>query len=78
MTLKRQQVFHKGEGNIEVINVKVNQEKRETYLQHPGIIEAYHMNKKQWVSIILDEEVEDKLVYQLLDESRIEVEKKRR
>ena len=36
---------------------------------------AYHMNKKHWLTIILDKEVDEPLVQKLLEESYALVEK---
>ena len=38
---------------VEIINVKVNKDKIKEVLQQKGIYEAFHMNKKNWVTIIL-------------------------
>ncbi|KAA6312565.1 hypothetical protein EZS27_036525 [termite gut metagenome] len=44
--------------------------------QYNGIIEAYHFNKKYWNSISFDEDVDDKLIKQLIDHAYEEVLKK--
>ena len=36
---------------------------------------AYHMNKKHWITIVLDKEVDEPLVQRLLEESYSLVEK---
>ena len=55
--------------NVEVINLKVKAENMETYLNMENIFPAYHMNKKNWISVILDSTVSDELLTHLLDES---------
>lgn len=37
--------------------------------QHSAIIPGYHMNKKHWITIILDGSLEGKLVTELIDHS---------
>ncbi len=37
-----------------VLNVKISPEEKETLLQEEGVFEAYHMNKKHWISIALN------------------------
>ena len=37
-----------------VLNVKISPEEKETLLQKEGVFEAYHMNKKHWISIALN------------------------
>ena len=60
-----------GERNdvVEVINLKVRPENMETYLRMTSIFPAYHMNKKNWISVILDGGVSDELLTHLVDES---------
>lgn len=52
--------------DVEVINVKVDREQIKDILSQPGYYPAFHMNKKCWVSIILedalpDEEIQDRI-----------------
>lgn len=37
-----------------ILNVKIFPEEKETLLQKEGVFEAYHMNKKHWISIALN------------------------
>ena len=39
-------------------------------LSQSGIYPAYHMSKKTWVSVLLDETVEDQAILTLLEKSR--------
>ena len=54
-------------GNIEVLNVKSNQVADLT--QEKGIYPAFHMNKKYWVSIPLDNTLADEELFALVDRS---------
>jgi predicted DNA-binding protein (MmcQ/YjbR family) len=54
---------------VEVINLKIRPENRETYLSMDNIFPAYHMNKQNWISVILDSTVSDELLTHLVDES---------
>lgn len=54
---------------VEVINVKVDQERIKDYLAQAGIYEAFHMNKKCWVSIILDDTLPDDAIQGTIDDS---------
>jgi len=51
---------------VEVINVKLD-ELVESYLNKKGIYKAYHMSKKNWVSIILDDTLTDNEIMDLVD-----------
>ncbi len=37
-----------------ILNVKISPEEKEFLLQKQGVFEAYHMNKKHWISIALN------------------------
>ena len=54
---------------IEVINVKIPQEEGEKLCGTAGIYPAWHMNKKSWVSLILDDTLPDGQIMEFLDES---------
>ena len=56
-------------GEIEIINVKLNRNKIQNLLETDGFTEAYHMNKKDWITIILNNTIEDEVVMSLVDES---------
>ncbi len=43
-----------GDGNIDVLNVKTDSVVIGGFINQPGILPAYHMNKASWVSILLD------------------------
>ena len=58
---------------IEVLNVKVPEEEINTFLQRNGYYEAYHMNKKNWVSIILDDTLKDDEIKKMIDKSFLAV-----
>ena len=56
-------------GEVEILNVKLAPEKVTQYLSYQGFYPAYHMNKKNWLSIILDETISDELILSLITES---------
>ena len=37
--------------------------------QYPAIIPGYHLNKKHWISLVLDGSLPDELVIELIDHS---------
>lgn len=57
-------------GSVDVINLKVDMTKKEKLLKVKGILPAYHMNKMQWITILLDDEVDDELLFSLIEDSR--------
>lgn len=62
-------------GKIDVLNVKLNPELIESLIDKKHFFPAYHMNKKYWISIVLDSDVDLDLVKRLIDESFKLVEK---
>ena len=53
------------------MNVKVLPADVKNLILEEGIYECYHMNKKNWVSIILDDTLEDSQIEALLKQSYI-------
>jgi len=56
-------------GEIEVINLKLDEEKIRKLLKRKGFYKAYHMNKENWITIILDETLKDEEIMNLVEES---------
>ena len=53
-----------------MLNLKLDLTRRGEVLNINGVIPAYHMNHKQWISVLLDETVPDETVMELVDDSR--------
>lgn len=58
-----------GKGEIELLNIKLDKDKIKELLTKDGFYEAYHMNKKSWISIILNDILEDEELFSLITES---------
>ncbi len=58
------------EKTVEIINLKADKESIEELLKINGIYPSYHMNRANWISILLDGSVEDKTIEELIDISR--------
>ena len=56
-------------GLVEIINLKVDKDIIDNILKDNGIYEAYHMNKKSWVSVSLDDTLTDEYIINLIDNS---------
>ena len=50
------------QANALILNVKIHPEDKERLIETDGIFEAYHMNKKRWISIALNVCSDDALV----------------
>lgn len=57
------------QGKVEVVNLKVESAQLATLLKQNGFYLAYHMNKKSWISILLDGSVPDEQLFALLQAS---------
>ena len=54
---------------IEIVNIKLDEEKILNLLKQDGFYKAWHMNKKYWITIVLNDTIDDKLLFELVDES---------
>ena len=54
---------------IDVINLKADENKAAALCKIKGIYPAYHMNHKKWISVTLDDTLDDRDVIDLIDES---------
>lgn len=68
MNIEKNKIIGKDNKEIEIMNLKLDEETKE-YIKQKGIYEAYHMSKKNWVTIILDDTLEDKYIRELIDKS---------
>ena len=68
MDIDRSKISNKT-GLTEIINLKVDKDELDNMLKNNGIYEAYHMNKKSWVSISLDDTLNDEFIIDLIDKS---------
>lgn len=68
MNVDKSKIIHSSSGRIEILNVKLDNHVEE-YIKEKGIYPAYHMSKKSWVSIILDDTLSDEEIMNLVDTS---------
>lgn len=55
---------------FESINLKVDPEKgAELREEYPSVQPGYHMNKKHWITVLMDGSIPDKLLKQWIDDS---------
>ena len=58
-----------GEEPVDVINLKADENKTAFLHKIRGIYPAYHMNHRKWISVTLDDTLDDRDVMDLVDES---------
>ena len=56
-------------GAVDMLNIKLPPEEIENLHQESGFYPAYHMNKKNWITIVLNDSVTDEIILKLVDES---------
>lgn len=56
-------------GEVEIINVKLDPETIQVLLNKKGFYPSYHMQKKNWISIILDDTLSDEEIINYIMES---------
>lgn len=69
MQVDAQRLGFKEEKLLEIINLHYQKDKVNEVINNKTIIPGYHMNKKSWISIILDNDEDINLIYQLIDNS---------
>ncbi len=68
MHLDRSKLLKNGDKTpVDVLNLKVDPESCDRNVF--GVFEAYHMNHKSWISVMLDDCLEDDIVMELVDRS---------
>lgn len=76
MEIDKSKLDNKNKGLVDVLNVKLEPEEILELLKSEGFYKAYHMNKKYWISIVLDETVSDEKIISLIKKSHSLVVKK--
>ena len=56
-------------GEVEIINVKLDEKEIQDLLKQNGFYKAYHMNKVGWITIILNDTLKDEVICSLIDKS---------
>ncbi|MCI7674851.1 MAG: MmcQ/YjbR family DNA-binding protein [Phascolarctobacterium sp.] len=69
MTIPYKSLGLAAKGTLDVVNIKLPPEKVLDLIDRVHFYPAYHMNKKHWITIVLDKEADEPLVQQLLEES---------
>ena len=56
-------------GKTDVINIKLDKEEIQSLIKQNGFYPAYHMNKNNWITIVLDDTLPDDTVMKYISES---------
>lgn len=69
LVIPKEKLGIKEGGNVEVLNLKCDLALIDLWIDYKSIFPGYHMNKKHWISVILDGSVEDSEIFSLIDMS---------
>ncbi len=69
MNISKSWLDKKLSGDIEIVNLKLDADKIPELHKQTGFYPAYHMNKKSWITITLDDSVPDEVLLALVAES---------
>jgi len=69
LDVDRSRIQPERSGIIEIADLKIAPEKIEELIKQEHFYQGYHMNKKYWLTIILDNTVSDEKILELIEES---------
>ena len=65
----KSKIDRESSGEVEILNIKLDKNEVEEKLKLKGFYPAYHMNKKSWITIILDDSISDEEIMDLIAKS---------
>lgn len=69
LDIDRSKIQDKRTGLVEIALIKLKPENVEKITKQENFYQGYHMNKKHWITIILDDTVSDEKIMKLIEES---------
>ncbi len=69
MTIPKSKLGLKANDRVEVINLRLTEKNVAGCVDNEHFFPAYHMNKKYWVTVMLDSGIETSEIFKLIDES---------
>lgn len=69
MDVPKEKLGLQGKEKVNILNVKCDPMMSGFFTSENGILPAYHMNKENWISVLLDGSVDKELVFALLRQS---------
>ena len=75
MNIDQNKLDPKKNGEVEILNVKLNSNKIKELGKKKVFYPAYHMNKKNWITILLNDTMNDELIMEYINESYLLSEK---
>lgn len=78
LDIDRSKIQEKRTGLAEIALIKLAPENVEKIIKQEHFYEGYHMNKKHWITVILDDSVSDEKIMELIHESYTFTEQKKK
>lgn len=78
LDIDRSKIQEKRTGLVEIALIKLAPENVEKIIKQEHFYEGYHMNKKHWITVILDDSVSDEKIMELIQESYTFTEQKKK
>lgn len=69
MTISKTKLGIESEQDVEVVNLHTLPEISEIAIDNKGVFPAYHMNKKSWITVVLDSTISDEELFDFIDNS---------
>lgn len=69
MNIQRNKLGLDGDEYVDVLDIKCSPDVRDALLEQQGFLPAYHLNRKNWITVLLDGTVDSQTVLNLVDES---------
>ena len=69
MDIDKSKLDKEQKGLVEVLNIKLDRSEVQQLLKENGFYPAYHMNKKSWITILLDDVLSDEEIEDLISKS---------
>ena len=67
MDMPRNKLGLKGDGNVDILDLKCNPELIGTLIDGKSYLPGYHMNKEHWITVVLDGALPIQKIYDLID-----------
>ena len=71
LTIKKSKLGFKNDEKIEVVDMRANPNELPELIKNENIFAGYHMNKKHWITIVLDGSVQLEEIFRRIDESYV-------
>jgi len=69
MNIKKDRLIKGAKGEADILNLKLDEDEIQTLVKKEGFFPAYHMNKKYWITLILNETLSDDVIMKYVQES---------